>query len=78
MYRTEISHSFPRHSDLHVGGKIDAATTLALYQALIKAQRCLDMVQDAASQNTQIVGVAERLDSLLLDIKTSTLNSGAL
>ncbi|CAG8132514.1 unnamed protein product [Penicillium nalgiovense] len=27
------------------------------------------MSQDAASQNTQIVGVAERLDSLLLDIK---------
>ena len=48
---------------------IDAAATLALAQAPNRAQRCLDMVQDKTSEHTQIVGVAERLDSILLDIK---------
>ena len=49
--------------------RIDAATATALDHALNKAQRCLDMVQDTASQNTQIVGVAERLANLLLNLQ---------
>ncbi|CAI7613167.1 unnamed protein product [Penicillium viridicatum] len=53
----------------NVGGNIDAATTLALAQALSRAQRCLNMVQDKTSEHTQIVGDAERLERLLLDIK---------
>lgn len=53
----------------NVGGKIDSATKVALLQALVKARRCLDMVQHAVSQNTQTAGAAERLSSLLLDIK---------
>ena len=48
---------------------IDAATATALDHALNKAQRYLDMVQDTASQNTQIVGVAERLGNLLLNLQ---------
>ena len=69
MYRTETSQSFPRHADIQSGSNIDAATTLTLDQALIKAQRCVDMVQHAVSQHTLIVGVAERLGNLLLDPK---------
>ncbi|OQE59998.1 hypothetical protein PENNAL_c0318G05113 [Penicillium nalgiovense] len=63
---------------------IDAAATLALAQALKRAQRCLDMVQDKASELSQIVGVAERQDSILLDIKDlnreqwGSLENGAL
>lgn len=63
---------------------IDAAATLALAQAPNRAQRCLDMVQDKTSEHTQIVGVAERLDSILLDIKDlnreqwGSLENGAL
>lgn len=51
--------------------RINAATPTAIDYALIKAQRCLGRFQDtaSASQNSQVVGVAERLDSLLLDIK---------
>ena len=52
---------------------INAATATALDHALIKAQRCLDMVQDITSENTQIIGVAKRLDTLLLE--TKDLNS---
>ncbi|CAG8078713.1 unnamed protein product [Penicillium salamii] len=52
-----------------MGGEIDSATTIALLQVLVKARRFLGVVQHAASQNTQILGVVERLGSLLLDIK---------
>jgi hypothetical protein len=48
---------------------IDTATATALDHALNKAQRCLDRVQDIASQNTQIVGVAERLANLPLNLQ---------
>jgi hypothetical protein len=34
------------------GNPIDAATTLALAQALSRAQRCLDMVQNIISEHT--------------------------
>ncbi|KAJ5033162.1 hypothetical protein NUH16_003078 [Penicillium rubens] len=52
-----------------MGGKINSTTTTALLQVLVKARRRLDVVQHAASQNNQILGVAEGLGSLLLDIE---------
>ena len=52
----------------NVGGKIDSTTQVALSQALVKARRCLDMIQHAVSQNTQTAVAAERLSSLLLGI----------
>lgn len=45
------------------------AFKLPLYQALNKAERCLDMVQGAATQDSQIVGAVERLRSLFLEIR---------
>lgn len=66
--RISVTHSQDTLTS-NVGGKINSATTTALLQALVKARRCLDVVQHAASQNNQILGVAERLGSLLLDIK---------
>ncbi|CAG7966417.1 unnamed protein product [Penicillium salamii] len=53
----------------NVGDNIDSATKVALLQALVKTQRCLDVAQSAVSQNTQTAGAAERMSSLLLDIK---------
>ncbi|KAJ5749442.1 hypothetical protein N7533_006470 [Penicillium manginii] len=53
----------------NVRGGIDAATRLALDQALVKAQRCLDMVQHYVSQHPQIVGVVKRLGSHLLNLE---------
>lgn len=53
-----------------VRGSIDAATKLALAQALVKAQRHLNMVQHDVSQHTQVVQVVERLGSLLLNLKS--------
>ncbi|CAG7980228.1 unnamed protein product [Penicillium salamii] len=58
----------------NLGGKIDSATKVALLQGLVKAQRCLDVFQHAVSQNTQTAGAAERLSSLLVDIRE--LDSG--
>ncbi|KAJ5938451.1 hypothetical protein N7466_001585 [Penicillium verhagenii] len=53
-----------------VRGGIDAATRLALYQALVKAQRYLNMIQHDVSQHTQVVRVVEQLGSLLLNLKS--------
>lgn len=67
-----------------VRGGIDAATRLALAQALVKAQRHLDMVQHDVSQHTQVVRVVERLGSLLLNLKSlrpdqwGSLDSGVI
>ncbi|KAJ5654974.1 hypothetical protein N7490_001977 [Penicillium lividum] len=53
-----------------VRGGVDAATRLALDQALVKAQRYLNMIQHDASQHTQVVRVVEQLGSLLLNLKS--------
>ena len=51
-------------------GGIDAATRLALDQALVTAQRHLNMIQHDVSQHTQVVRVVEQLGSLLLNLKS--------
>lgn len=66
--RISVTHSQDTLTS-NVGGKINSTTTTALLQVLVKARRCLDVVQHAASQNNQILGVAEGLGSLLLDIE---------
>jgi hypothetical protein len=53
-----------------VRGGIDAATRLALDQALVKAQRYLNMIQHDVSQHTQVVRVVEQVGSLLLNLKS--------
>jgi hypothetical protein len=63
------NHKVINRSGVSPGGKIDSAIKVALLQALVKAQRCLDVFQHVVSQNTQTAGAAERLSSLLLDIK---------
>ncbi|KAJ5559408.1 hypothetical protein N7513_001807 [Penicillium frequentans] len=57
-------------TDSKVRGGIDAATRLALDQALVKAQRYLNMIQHDVSQHTQVVRVGEQLGSLLLNLKS--------
>ena len=57
-------------TDSKVRGGIDAATRLALDQALVKAQRYLNMIQHDVSQHTQVVRVVEQLGSLLLNLKS--------
>jgi hypothetical protein len=44
------------------------ASKLPLDHALIKAKRYLDVVQNAAPQNSQILGVVERLHSLVREM----------
>lgn len=65
MCRTKTNYSPPEHLDFIFENRIDDATATALDHALNKPhQRSLDMVRDTASQDTQIVGVAERLGNL--------------
>jgi hypothetical protein len=66
---SSVTHSEDTRVSIVRGG-IDAATRLALAQALVKAQRHLDMFQHDLSQHTQLVRVVERLGSLLLDLKS--------
>lgn len=65
---------YTRTDPIKVTHSLIAAFGLPSCQALNKAERCLDMVQGAASQISQIVGAVERLRSLLLEIRE--LDSG--
>lgn len=70
-FQVGVNHGniYTRTDPISVTHSLIAGFKLPFYQALNKAERCLDMVQGAASQNSQIVGAVERLRSLLLEIR---------